>query len=139
MPDNRLPKQLLYGELVRGKRSVGGQKKRFKDSLKVAISYLEIPVHSWETLAVDVPAWPAALTKVSKMLKACRKKREVKKTRSESFNSTSPSTMNHVLFVEGRLQPGSALSATNGDTKLRQLDDVLVFFALRWTNIIFNF
>ena len=31
MPDERLPKQLLYGELCYGKRSVGGQKKRFKD------------------------------------------------------------------------------------------------------------
>ena len=31
MSDRRLPKQLLYGELCRVKRSVGGQKKRFKD------------------------------------------------------------------------------------------------------------
>ena len=30
MPDDRLPKQLLYGELCYGKRSVGWQKKRFR-------------------------------------------------------------------------------------------------------------
>ena len=34
MHDDRLPKQLLYGEHCYGKRSVGGQKKRFKDTLK---------------------------------------------------------------------------------------------------------
>ena len=94
MPDNRLPKQLLYGELVRGKRSVGGQKKRFKDGLKVAISNLGIPVHSWGILAADRPAWRAALNQGLKdpeaaRLEACRKKREARKTRSESFNSTS--------------------------------------------------
>ena len=33
MSDDRLPKQLLYGELCYGKRSLGGQKKRFKDTL----------------------------------------------------------------------------------------------------------
>ena len=32
--DDRLPKQLLYGELCYGKRPHGGQKKRFKDTLK---------------------------------------------------------------------------------------------------------
>ena len=31
MSDERIPKQLLYGELANGKRSVGGQRKRFKD------------------------------------------------------------------------------------------------------------
>ena len=34
MPDHRLPKRLFYGELQQGKRSHGGQKKRFKDTLK---------------------------------------------------------------------------------------------------------
>src|SRR5213083_2371135 len=34
MADDRIPKQLLYGELAQGKRSHGGQKKRFKDTLK---------------------------------------------------------------------------------------------------------
>jgi len=33
MSDSRLPKQIFYGELSSGKRSAGGQKKRYKDSL----------------------------------------------------------------------------------------------------------
>ena len=34
MPDERLPKKVFYGELQEGKRSQGGQKNRFKDTLK---------------------------------------------------------------------------------------------------------
>ena len=34
MPEERSPKQILYGELEMGKRSHGGQKKRYKDTLK---------------------------------------------------------------------------------------------------------
>ena len=34
MPDERLPKKILYGELKVGRRSHGGQKKRYKGTLK---------------------------------------------------------------------------------------------------------
>ena len=37
MDDDRIPKQLLYGELAEGKRSHGGQKKRYKDTLKATL------------------------------------------------------------------------------------------------------
>ena len=36
MPDERLPKRILYGELLTGARSHGGQMKRFKDTLKAS-------------------------------------------------------------------------------------------------------
>ena len=36
IPDSRIPKQLLYGELHEGKRRVRGQKKRYKDNLKAS-------------------------------------------------------------------------------------------------------
>ena len=41
MPDERLP--ILYGELQVGKRSHGGQKKRYKDTLKVSLKDFNIP------------------------------------------------------------------------------------------------
>ena len=57
MPDDRLPKQLLYGELCYGKRSVGGQKKRFKDTLKKTLTRFNIDVTNWEACAQDRPLW----------------------------------------------------------------------------------
>ena len=57
MPDGRLPKQLLYGELCYGKRSVGGQKKRFKDTLKKTLTSFNIDMTNWEVCAQDRPLW----------------------------------------------------------------------------------
>lgn len=56
--DDRSPRQLLCGELCQGGCSSGGQRKRFKDRLKV----LEINLGSWGSLALDRPAWRAKRT-----------------------------------------------------------------------------
>ena len=45
MPDDRLPK---HGELCYGKRSAGGQNKRFKDTLKKTPTSFSIVVTNWE-------------------------------------------------------------------------------------------
>ena len=61
MPDDRLPKQLLYGELCPGKRSVGEQKKGFKDTLKKTLTSFNIDVTkvaNWEVCAQDRPLGP---------------------------------------------------------------------------------
>ena len=62
MSDERIPKQLFYGELSEGIRKVGGQKKRFKDSLKVSLKNFSINTDSWETLAADRPTWCSLIT-----------------------------------------------------------------------------
>ena len=51
MPEERLPKKILCGELEMGKRSHGGQKKRYKDTLKTSLKYFNIPTESWEQIA----------------------------------------------------------------------------------------
>ena len=43
MPDERLTKKILYGEQQVGKRSHGGQKKRYKDTLKASLKDFNIP------------------------------------------------------------------------------------------------
>ena len=43
MPDQRLPKKILYGEFQIGKRSHDGQKKRYKDTLKASLKDFNIP------------------------------------------------------------------------------------------------
>ena len=57
MPDERLPKKILYGELQVGKRSHGGQKKRYKDTLKASLKDFNIPTESWEQTAQDRTNW----------------------------------------------------------------------------------
>ena len=48
MGDERIPKKLLYGQLKEGKRSVGRQKKRYKDTLKESLKDFKIEPSSWE-------------------------------------------------------------------------------------------
>ena len=57
MADDRLPKQLLYGELCYGKRSLGRQKKRIKDTLKNTLTSFNINVTNCEVCAQDRPLW----------------------------------------------------------------------------------
>ena len=57
MPDERLPKKILYGELQVGRRSHGGQKKRYKDSLKASLKDFNVQTMSWEQIAQDRAKW----------------------------------------------------------------------------------
>ena len=57
MPDERLPKKILCGELQIGKRSHVGQKKRYKDTLKASLKDFNIPTESWEQIAQDRTKW----------------------------------------------------------------------------------
>ena len=88
MPDERLPKQLLYGELCAGKRSRGGQKKRFKDTLKVSLKRCGFDHNAWEELASDRPAWRSKVRSgVTEYEKECiqnaMEKRRLRKKRAQ--------------------------------------------------------
>ena len=50
MSDERLSKKVFCGELQEGKRSQGGQKKRYKDTLKASLKDFDIPIGSWEKI-----------------------------------------------------------------------------------------
>ena len=63
MPDERLPKKVLYGELQEGKRSQGGQKKRYKDTLNTSLKDFNIPIESWEQAAQDRTKWRCLINK----------------------------------------------------------------------------
>ena len=57
MPEDRLPRQLLYGQLHHGQRSAGGQKLRYKDQLKTALKRCGIQHTHLESSASDRPLW----------------------------------------------------------------------------------
>ena len=63
MYDDRIHKQLFYGELCCGKRTVGGQRKRFKDRLKLSLKDFNINTEPLESLASHRPCWRHLINK----------------------------------------------------------------------------
>ncbi|XP_068717208.1 uncharacterized protein [Montipora capricornis] len=53
MPDSRLPKAVLYGELSEGKRKQGGQKLRVKEVPKRHMKSANVKSETWEQDALD--------------------------------------------------------------------------------------
>jgi len=97
MPDERIPKQLLFGELSDGKRSVGGQKKRFKDTLKTSLKSFNIDTTTWEKLAGNRSAWrdltyKGCLVSEERQTVKAQQKRELRKSRTATSTSTPPDT-----------------------------------------------
>ena len=72
MPENRLPKQLLFGELSEGYRSVGGQKKRYKDHLNVLLKKCNIPPAELEVRASDRIGWRSSCRQAAQQFEADR-------------------------------------------------------------------
>jgi hypothetical protein len=96
MSHSRIPKQLLYGALVKGKRSQGGQKKLFKDSLEVSLKTLQIEPTSVEKSAVDRNLWHKTLHNTAiraeeRLMADAVMKRYLRKSQTESdtFFSTT--------------------------------------------------
>ena len=94
MPDERLPKKVLYGELQEGKRSQGGQKKRYKDTLKASLKDFNIPIESWEQAAQDRTKWRCLINKGASQFEEKRiceaeRKRKERKGRAKEASSVS--------------------------------------------------
>ena len=61
MEDGRFPKDLLYGELVTGKRPTGRPQLRYKDICKAERKALGIDTNTWEAAAADRFTWKQEL------------------------------------------------------------------------------
>ena len=89
MPDERLPKKVLYGELQEGKHSQGSQKKRYKDTLKASLKDLNIPTESWEQAAQDRTKWRCLINKDASHFEAkriCEAERKRKERKAHHGN-----------------------------------------------------
>uniref|UniRef100_H3B8M3 C2H2-type domain-containing protein n=1 Tax=Latimeria chalumnae TaxID=7897 RepID=H3B8M3_LATCH len=91
MPDTRLPKKAFYSELKLGKRSRGGQFKRYKDCLKVNLKNCDISVDAWEQDACDREQWQkrihdgAAKFKANRILQAKQKGAQRKSRQNQAL------------------------------------------------------
>ena len=109
MPDERLPKKVLYGELQEGKRSQGGQKKRYKVTLKASLKDFNIPTESWEQTAQERTKWRCLINKGAPNLKqreSVKLKGGVKKGKQEprDHHQTQLSPNSLALFATDSLE-----------------------------------
>ncbi|KAK4323051.1 hypothetical protein Pmani_006235 [Petrolisthes manimaculis] len=61
MKDGRIPKDMLYGELVTGSRPAGRPVLRYKDVCKRDLKVGNINPANWETVAADCNGWSFAV------------------------------------------------------------------------------
>ena len=60
MPSNRLPRRILYGELVNGQRLPGGPKLRYMDHIRRILHKCNISTVELEQLSTDRDTWKSA-------------------------------------------------------------------------------
>ena len=72
MSDNRMQKQIFYSELSSGARSTGGQRKRYKDTLKQTLKITSIDTEIWHELAENRTGWRQAIKKGARSFEAER-------------------------------------------------------------------
>ena len=121
IPDERLPKKILYGKLQEGKRSQGGQKKRYKDTLKASLKDFNIPTESWEQAAQDRTKWRCLINKGRPNLKqreSVKLKGSVIKGKQEprDHHQTRHSPNSIALFAIDSLELKLAYTAINEHT-----------------------
>ena len=61
MPDSRLPKQVLYGQLTEGNRNIGRPKLRFKDHIKHSMKIFNLNPVNLESVAASRGQWRRAV------------------------------------------------------------------------------
>ena len=109
MPDERLPKKVLHGELQEGKRSQGSQKKRNKDTLKTRLRISIFQLSPGNRLFRIEQSGVASSTKVLPNLKqreSVKLKESVKKGKQEprDHHQTQHSPNSLALFATDSLE-----------------------------------
>ena len=121
----RMPKKILYVELQVGKRSHGGQKKRYKDTLKVSLKDFSIPTESWEQIAQDRTKWRGLIKRgaceyEAKRISEAEQKRAQRKPElrhhQQSFLPQTSLVLSATGSLELRLVSSATLEHTNNNT-----------------------
>lgn len=100
MDDGRIPKDLLYGELVQGKRPTGRPQLRYKDTCKRDLKALCIDLNDWEITALERPAWRQAVRKgLSKFEKTLAQQHEAKRMRRKAAAQADRPASNFICIL----------------------------------------
>ena len=91
--------QLLCGELVHGRRSVGGQKKCFKDTLKASLKDFSINVNSLEAPAEEHSMWSNLIFTGADSAKEQRTLAAIKNGNNAGLIPPVSSSFNHPTVV----------------------------------------
>ena len=75
MDEMRIPRQLLYGELVSGRRKQGRPKKRYKDNLKTNLKWADVHPKELESAAADRTGWRAIIRSAASNFEKDRRQR----------------------------------------------------------------
>ena len=125
MPDERLPKKILYEKLQGGKRSHCGQKKRYKDTLKASLKDFNILTESWEQIAQDRTKWQGLIKRGAGEYEAKRISKPSRKVHSgkpelrhhqQSFLPQTSLVLSGTGSLELRLVSSAILEHTNNNT-----------------------
>ena len=97
MDSNRLPKQIMFGELRDGKRKIGTPKKRFKDELKTSLTSSGLNHTEWEKRASNRNSWRSDVRSGVKSFEENRRvvakeKRRKRKEQLVTTNNTASQT-----------------------------------------------
>ncbi|VDM00373.1 unnamed protein product [Schistocephalus solidus] len=94
MDDERLSKRLCYEDVATGAHRQGGQKRRYRDTLKKSLKPLQIIPTTWEDLAQDRPAQRRSVTTVAAIyeanrIAAAKAKRAAHKSQAPRINNAN--------------------------------------------------
>ncbi len=91
MPEHRLPRQVLYSQLMGAKRSAGGQKQCFKDYTMDLLKRANIPLMQLESLALDRSAWQVnSATAVSQIHQTNQDRRSERRIKRHQWAAGTP-------------------------------------------------
>ena len=114
MPDGRLPKNIICGQLSSGAHQWGGQQLQYKDTVHMSDTKANIGPSIWEDLAWDCIQWRNS---IKKRVEAAEK--GLKETSGESTESTTiellpllPHLASPVKYVASNASQGSVYTAT---------------------------
>ena len=111
MPDGRIPKDLLYGELSDGKRPQGRPKQCFRNVCRNDLRSCGIDVDTWEAIAANRSAWKLTVKKgvahsEARSRQEAEEKRQLRKEKEKnphtSINSTQSRDAAYTCDLCGR-------------------------------------